>query len=119
MGTLTRSFDWKPTSSSVLEEDEGFGDWTQRKRQQMQEVGEKVDSKATGSVQAFTTSHQLQGPEQRGDAWSQEETGRRTEADEEEILCQETKEEAMTRRMEEVQRSGPEVRPQSLAFSHA
>lgn len=105
-----------------MEEDEGFGDWTQRKKQQMQELkqggddaGEKVTTRATGSLLASGTSNH-QRPEQREDTWSQAETGRRTEA--EVVLCQRLRgEEAMTQRMEEVQRSDPEVRPQSLTFS--
>lgn len=99
-----------------MEEDEGFGDWTQRKKQQMQELkqggddaGEKVTTRATGSLLASSTSNH-QRPEQREDTWSQAETGRRTET--EVVLCQRLRgEEAMTQRMEEVQRSDPEVRP--------
>lgn len=110
-----------------MEEDEGFGDWTQRKKQQMQEVKqggddavEKVMTRATGSLLASSTSNHLQRPEQREDTWSQGETGRRTEAEDELILGQRVRrEEAMTRRMEELQRSDPEVRLQSLTSSHS
>lgn len=81
------------------------------------DAGEKVTTRATGSLLASSTSNH-QRPEQREDTWSQAETGRRTEAEEEVVLCQRLRrEEAMTQRMEEVQRSDQEVRPQSLTFS--
>lgn len=82
-------------------------------------AGEKVITRATGSVLASSTSKHLQRPEQREDTWSQAETARRSEAEEELNLAQSLRrEEAMTPRVEEeVQRSDPEVRPQSRTFS--
>lgn len=110
-----------------MEEDEGFGDWTQRRKQQVQElkqggdnVAEKVMSRAREPLLVSSTSNHLQRLEQREDTWNQAETGRRTEAEEEEILSQRVRrEEAMTRRMEEGQRSDPEVRPQTEFYSYS
>lgn len=109
-----------PIKSATSEEDEGFGDWSHQKKQQMQELKQEGEDISEKVIMIDKTTESLSScqhrPGQNEENWSEGETEKSKEEKEEGILCQSVRrkeverEEAMTRRMENVQRSDSEVR---------